>query len=58
MKKGFLFMCLALFSVVSFAQISSWNIKAGMNISNFGGDLDMNAKVGLKLGGGFDYAVN
>lgn len=58
MKKGFLFMCLALFSVVSFAQISSWNIKAGMNLSNFGGDPDMNAKVGLKFGGGFDYAVN
>ena len=27
-----------------------------MNFSNYTGDLDLNAKVGFKLGGGFEYA--
>ena len=29
-----------------------------MNFSNYTGDLDLNAKVGFKLGGGFEYAFN
>ena len=29
-----------------------------MNFSNYTGDLDMNAKVGFKLGGGFEYAFD
>ena len=29
-----------------------------MNISNFTGDFDMNAKVGFKIGGGMEYGFN
>ena len=40
-----------------FSQVS-WNAKVGMNISNFTGDFDMNAKVGFKIGGGMEYGFN
>lgn len=43
----------ALLSVAGFSQVS-WNAKVGMNISNFTGDLDVSAKVGVKLGVGME----
>ena len=51
MKRNLVFVLFALVSVVGFSQVS-WNAKVGMNISNFTGDFDMNAKVGFKIGGG------
>lgn len=50
MKRNLVFVLFALVSVVGFSQVS-WNAKVGMNISNFTGDFDMNAKVGFKIGG-------
>ncbi len=44
MKKSILFILFALVSVVGFSQITGWNAKVGMNISNYTGDADMNAK--------------
>lgn len=55
MKKSILFVLFALVSVAGFSQISGWNAKVGMNISNYSGDGDSNAKIGFKLGGGFEY---
>ena len=46
MRKSILFLLFIFISVTGFSQINSWNIKAGMNISNYTGDADMNAKVG------------
>ena len=53
-----MFVLFALISVAGFSQITGWNAKVGMNFSNYTGDLDMNAKVGFKLGGGFEYAFD
>ena len=47
MKKSILLVMFALLSVAGFSQVS-WNAKVGMNISNFTGDLDVSAKVGVK----------
>ncbi len=58
MKKSVLFILFALISVTGFSQITGWNAKVGMNFSNYSGDLDLNTKVGFKLGGGFEYAFN
>ena len=58
MKKSVLFVLFALISVAGFSQITGWNAKVGMNFSNYTGDLDLNAKVGFKLGGGLEYAFN
>ena len=58
MKKSVLFVLFALISVAGFSQITGWNAKVGMNFSNYTGDLDLNAKVGFKLGGGFEYAFD
>lgn len=58
MKKSVLFVLFALISVAGYSQITGWNAKVGMNISNYTGDADMNAKVGFKLGGGFEYAFD
>lgn len=58
MKKSVLFVLFALISVAGFSQIAGWNAKVGMNISNYTGDTDMNAKIGFKLGGGFEYTFN
>lgn len=55
MRKSILFVLFAIISVTGFAQMRGWNVKAGMNISNFTGDSDLNAKIGFKLGGGFEY---
>ena len=57
MKRNLVFVLFALVSVVGFSQVS-WNAKVGMNISNFTGDFDMNAKVGFKIGGGMEYGFN
>lgn len=58
MKKSFLFILFALVSVAGFSQITGWNAKVGMNFSNYTGDIDLNTKVGFKLGGGFEYALD
>lgn len=57
MKKSVLFVLFALISVAGFSQITGWNAKVGMNISNYTGDTDMNAKIGFKLGGGFNMLL-
>lgn len=56
MKKSLLLVVFALIASTSFAQLT-WNVKAGMNVSNYwGDDPDTNAKVGFKMGGGLEYA--
>ncbi len=45
MKKSALFILFALISVAGFSQITGWNAKVGMNISNYTGDADLNAKI-------------
>ncbi len=58
MKKVCLLILFATISSFSFAQVT-WNVKGGMNISNWNGDdLDSNAKVGYKIGGGMEYAFD
>lgn len=58
MKKGLLLICFALFSVASFAQISGWNVKAGLNASNYyGKNADGDAKLGFVVGAGCEYAL-
>lgn len=57
MKKSILLAFFALISVTAFSQIS-WNAKVGMNISNCTGDMDLNSKVGFKIGGGMEYSFN
>lgn len=54
MKKSILFVLFTFLSVTVFSQVT-WNVKAGMNLSNYTGDNDMNAKVGFKIGGGLEY---
>lgn len=56
MKKSVLFIMLALFSVASFSQITGWNAKVGMNVSNWTTD-DLKAKVGFRVGVGTEYVV-
>lgn len=58
MKKNVLFILFVLVSVTGFAQMKGWNAKVGMNISNYTGDGDLNAKVGFKVGGGFEYGFD
>jgi len=68
MKKVFLVVALLLgCNMLSMAQNSqttdskiSWNVKAGMNISNWtGGDSEgAKAKVGFKIGAGMEYALD
>ncbi|WP_294545827.1 porin family protein [uncultured Bacteroides sp.] len=57
MKKGLIFVLFALVSVVSFAQIS-WNVKAGMNMSNLSNLDDSNMKIGYNIGVGMEYQIN
>lgn len=54
MKKGLIFVLFALVSVVSFAQIS-WNVKAGMNMSNLSGVEESSMKIGYNIGVGMEY---
>lgn len=56
MKKVFLVVCLAMFSIASFAQIGGWNVKSGLNISTITKEANSDAKVGFKIGGGMEYA--
>lgn len=59
MKKSILFVLFAIVSVAGFSQIGGWNVKAGMNISNYYGESDgPDAKIGFKVGGGFEYAFS
>ncbi|WP_071146522.1 porin family protein [Bacteroides ihuae] len=57
MKKIVLLFALAFVSTLSFAQVS-WNVKGGMNISNWTKDTGADAKVGYKIGGGMEYAFD
>lgn len=57
MKKSILFILLALVSIAGFSQITGWNAKVGMNISNWTED-EAKAKVGFKAGIGTEYAFN
>ena len=57
MKKSILLVLFSLLSIAGFSQVL-WNAKVGMNISNFTGDTEMSAKVGVKLGVGMEYAFN
>ncbi|WP_373151613.1 porin family protein [Bacteroides thetaiotaomicron] len=57
MKKSVLFILFALVSVAGFSQITGWNAKVGMNISNWTTD-EVNAKVGFRVGVGTEYAFN
>lgn len=58
MKKSVFFVLFALIAATGFSQITGWNAKVGMNFSNYTGDIDLNTKVGFKLGGGFEYALD
>lgn len=56
MKRSLLLIALAMIATVSYAQLT-WNVKAGMTINNYwGDDLDTNAKIGYRFGGGAEYA--
>ena len=55
MKKGILLILLAMISAAGFAQMRGFNVKGGMNVSNLTGDIDLNARVGFKVGAGFEY---
>lgn len=57
MKKSVLFVMFALISAAGFSQITGWNAKVGMNVSNWTTD-DMKAKVGFRVGFGTEYAFN
>lgn len=54
MKKSLLFVLFALVSMVSYSQIS-WNVKAGMNMSNITGDADTDLRIGFNAGVGMEY---
>lgn len=54
MKKGLIFVLFALVSVVSYSQIS-WNVKAGMNMSNLSGVEESSMKIGYNIGVGMEY---
>lgn len=56
MKRSLLLITLAMIATVSFAQIT-WNVKAGMNVSNYwGDDPDTDAKIGYRIGAGLEYS--
>lgn len=57
MKKAFLLICFALVSTGVFAQ-TTFNVKAGMNVSNFLNDDNAKAKVGFKGGVGADIRMS
>jgi len=58
MKKSILVVLCALISTVTFAQGEiSWNVKAGMNISNFTSGDDTKAKIGFRGGVGMEYGI-
>lgn len=56
MKKSILVVLCTLLSSVAFAQNEIyWNVKAGMNISNFTSGADTKAKIGFRAGVGMEY---
>lgn len=56
MKKSIFIALSVLISTVAFAQNPvTWNVKAGMNVSNFTSDY-ADPKVGFRVGGGMEYA--
>lgn len=59
MKKLLFIAVLAVISTASFAQIS-WNVKAGVNMSNLNGikDSDLKMKFGYQLGVGMEYTID
>ena len=57
MKKSVLFILFALVSVAGFSQITGWNAKVGMNVSNWTTD-GVDEKVGFRVGVGTEYAFN
>ena len=58
MKKSCLFLLLSVATTLSFAQVS-WNIKGGINISDWYGEgCTSEAKTGYKIGTGMEYAFN
>ena len=56
MKKSLLFVLFALVTMVSYSQIS-WNVKAGMNMSNITGDADTDLRIGFNAGVGMEYQL-
>lgn len=57
MKKLFLVVLLAMVSTVTFAQIS-WNVQAGVNMSNLSNIEDSKMKFGYQVGVGMEYAID
>lgn len=57
MKKSVFVVLFALVSVAGFSQITGWNAKVGMNVSNWTTD-DLKAKIGYRVGFGTEYAFN
>lgn len=55
MKKLFILALLAMFSTVTFAQIT-WNAQAGINMSSLSGLDESKMKVGYQVGVGMEYA--
>ena len=56
MKKLFLLVLVAMVSTASFAQMS-WNVKAGVNMSNVS-DMEADMKFGYQVGVGMEYAFD
>lgn len=57
MRRSILFAAFALITATVFPQFTGWNVKTGMNVSNWT-DEEMNAKIGFKIGVGTEYAFN
>ncbi len=56
-EKSVLFVLFVLVSVTSFSQIRGWNVKVGMNVSNWTTD-ELDTKIGYRVGVGTEYAFN
>lgn len=57
MKRVVLFVLALTMSTGAFAQMS-WNVKAGLNVSNHLGSSDANPIAGVKAGIGMEYRIN
>ncbi len=58
MKKSILFVLFAMCVTFSYAQDLAWHVKAGMNVSNYTADGKNDAKIGFRVGGGFERAFD
>lgn len=61
MKKSFILVLFAIIATVSYAQPEipsqlTWNVKGGLNISNWSQGGDTKARLGYKIGGGAEWA--